>query len=544
MAQANQAAQPRQHDRTHAEPSYGLERVAPLDGETVARALLTHCLDGADALMHATVLGAGSAMDVLRWLRSIPRSWSGERLDRGPSMRPVRLLEEAFGTGLNRWGRRVDAKAIQAFLRSLAAWHQRSMTIPKLDENGTIDWLTADSSQWIIAPHSPYWPASIQDLATHSTWATPLCLWGRGNPCALVSCDEPVSIVGSRGVNRYGHDSAHQLSYAVAIRGHTVVSGGAMGTDAAAHWGAVAARRELGDEAGPTIAVFAGGLSHIGPTANMRLFDSIVGTGGALISELCPPTIPHARRFLLRNRIIAALAHTVVVCQARLRSGAINTANWAADLNRVLYAIPGTIDSPCNAGCNRLIHDGKAILLHRVDRSDELCHAQHLPHRPIVHSDGDADPPHTSCMTAHDEQAGPPPSTPTDRQPTQDATMTSPTRPLPSDEQDAYAAVRRAIRACHAQSIPASLDAVLAHIRTQYTPLHDQQTTPSAQSAPTMADLLRTVGMMELEGRLSLEHGQLTEPRKRQDVIPATDSAPDRRARRPHRACLTRQEGT
>lgn len=114
---------------------------------------------------------------------------------------------------------------------------------------------------------------------------------------------------------------------------------------------------------GKTIAVFAGGLNHMGPRCNYQLFEQIIAKGGACISELCPDTIPVGHRFLLRNRIIAALASKIIVAQARLQSGALNTATWATDLNRELYAIPGDINQPNNAGCNKLIHDSQAIIL-------------------------------------------------------------------------------------------------------------------------------------------------------------------------------------
>lgn len=109
--------------------------------------------------------------------------------------------------------------------------------------------------------------------------------------------------------------------------------------------------------AGRTVAVFAGGLNHAGPQCNSELFDGIAENGGALVSELCPGTIPEARRFLSRNRIIAALSSTLVVTQARLRSGALNTVNWGSELQRDIHAVPGNIDMPGNGGCNRLIQE-------------------------------------------------------------------------------------------------------------------------------------------------------------------------------------------
>lgn len=153
-----------------------------------------------------------------------------------------------------------------------------------------------------------------------------------------------------------------------------------MGTDACAHWGALDARRaDYGaeDGGGRTVAVFAGGLDHIGPHANDNLFACILRNDGALLSESCPETIPEPRRFLLRNRIIAALASSVIVTQARRRSGALNTANWAADLGREVYAAPGTITTPRNAGCNALIRDNKAVILCSVHDIDTICHKAH-----------------------------------------------------------------------------------------------------------------------------------------------------------------------
>lgn len=213
----------------------------------------------------------------------------------------------------------------------------------------------------IIAPHHPCWPSQLNDLSLRTDWASPLCLWGKGDPKALVSCPEPVGIVGSRGVSDYGRQSAHELALRMARAGHLVVSGGALGTDAAAHWGAVKAMDEMSAAlAGRTVAVFAGGLNHIGPKSNQNLFEQIESHSGALISELCPGTVPEARRFLLRNRLIAALSSTLIVAQARARSGALNTAGWANELNRNLFAVPGDITMPHNTGCNRLIQDGRA----------------------------------------------------------------------------------------------------------------------------------------------------------------------------------------
>ncbi|MBW3095323.1 DNA-protecting protein DprA [Bifidobacterium sp. 64T4] len=341
--------------------------------DALARAVLTFCLDGADALMYATVKGAGNAAEALRLLiESLPGTAGCDAA--------MRKLEGTFLVGLSRWGRKPDNRAVKVFRRSVEGWHARLGVLPSLDWHGLEGWFTMDGSQWLIGPQDAAWPAQLTDLSTHKDWAAPLCLWGMGDARALTSCASPVAVVGSRGVTDYGRLVAREVAARAASDGHLIVSGGALGTDAAAHWGALDAVRQRGLEAaGRTVAVFAGGLNHIGPSSNMRLFEAMREYGGALISEMCPDTIPEARRFLLRNRIIAALSSTVVVAQARVRSGALNTAGWGNDLDRVVLAAPGEITAPNNAGCNRLISRAEAIILTSTSGITEFCHAPHEP---------------------------------------------------------------------------------------------------------------------------------------------------------------------
>ncbi|MFC5222746.1 DNA-processing protein DprA [Bifidobacterium leontopitheci] len=357
-----------------------------LDERTLALAVLTFCLNTADAMMTALLKGAGDPVTALRLIRessgTIPGG-SSPGSDGTGSPRPgtaSKEIERVFCTGLSRWGTKPTPRMMQSFRASLAGWHHRLEVIPTWDADELASWFTMDGGQWIIGPHHPCWPHMLDDLTTIRQVAAPLCLWGRGDMGALVACDAPIGIVGSRGANDYGISMARTIAECAAADGHTVVSGGAMGIDAAAHWGALAAQRGVGDSGavtGRTVAVFAGGLNHMGPQRNAELFARIEAEGGALVSEMCPGTIPEARRFLARNRIIAALSSTLVVAQARLRSGALSTAAWAGDLNRLLVALPGDIDRPGNAGCNRLIHDGKAILLDSLDHVADMCHAAH-----------------------------------------------------------------------------------------------------------------------------------------------------------------------
>lgn len=401
-----------------------------IDAETLSRAILTFCLDGADAIMYALILGAPNACAIVQKLRMITailcekyestykndnkqlklildetqitksntslenseQNINNENsniykhetqisknydssTDKNSNEEFIKIiennphtnvLEQYFLQGLSSWGYKNTQCLTSTLHRSIIKWCMRLSHLPSWNIQQLTSWFTMNKTQWIISPSSPYWPIQLQDLALHGRWAPPLCLWGLGNPGALIQCNHPIAIVGSRGCDDYGHEIARRLAYESSLRGHTVISGGAMGIDAAAHWGSLESREVCESQStpsGPTIAVFAGGLNNIGPSSNANLFEKIITNGGACISELCPNTTPIARRFLIRNRIIAALASKVIVAQARIRSGALNTACWATNLNRELYAIPGDITSPHNTGCNELIGDGKAIMI-------------------------------------------------------------------------------------------------------------------------------------------------------------------------------------
>ncbi|MFD0704820.1 DNA-processing protein DprA [Alloscardovia venturai] len=255
--------------------------------------------------------------------------------------------------------------------------------------------LTQNYNYWLICPHESCWPEQFSDLPLHTDEDVPLCLWGLGDMHALVSCPEPISIVGSRNVDAYGRTTAFNAAKSAANHGHLVISGGAMGTDAAAHWGAISAD-ENSHCAGRTIAIMAGGLNHIGPARNATLFQRIQEYDGAIISELPPNVIPEPYRFLKRNRLIAAMSSVTLIAQAQHRSGALNTATWAADLNRTVVAAPGNINTPYNTGCNRLIYDGKASILVSAHSLEDFCHSPH--ERLMPSTDIEINPPQPALL--------------------------------------------------------------------------------------------------------------------------------------------------
>jgi DNA processing protein len=149
-----------------------------------------------------------------------------------------------------------------------------------------------------------------------------------------------------------------------------VVSGGALGIDAQAH-------KSTLDFGGQTIAVMAGGLDRLYPSKNLDLFEEIKQSG-LLVSEMPPGTSPARWRFLQRNRLIAALGRATVVVEAGFRSGSINTAGHANELDRPVGAVPGPINSTRSAGCHRLIRERRAELIATPADLFELLNLRNL----------------------------------------------------------------------------------------------------------------------------------------------------------------------
>jgi DNA processing protein len=212
-----------------------------------------------------------------------------------------------------------------------------------------------EDDEWPAWPFTAFGPAAARGL----DWAVaPLALWVRG-PARLDELSaRAVAVVGARAATSYGDHVASELGYELADRGVTVVSGAAYGIDGAAHRGALAA-------AGPTLAVLGCGVDYGYPSGHAGLLRRIA-EGGALVSEYAPGTPPAKHRFLARNRLIAVLTDGTVVVEAGARSGARNTSAAAAQLGRVVMAVPGPVTSGMSRGCNVLIRSGAAVLVDGV----------------------------------------------------------------------------------------------------------------------------------------------------------------------------------
>ncbi|HEY1067313.1 MAG TPA: DNA-processing protein DprA [Pirellulales bacterium] len=173
-----------------------------------------------------------------------------------------------------------------------------------------------------------------------------------------------VAIVGSRHGTRYGLQQAEKFAGTLARAGLTIVSGLARGVDGAAHRAAI-------DAGGRTIAVLGGGLGKIYPPEHRGLADD-VAEHGAVISEAPLDAEPKSGMFPQRNRIISGLSLGIVVVQAALRSGALSTAQHAAEQGREVFAVPGPVDDPMSRGCHRLIRDGVRLVESAQDVLEDL----------------------------------------------------------------------------------------------------------------------------------------------------------------------------
>lgn len=244
------------------------------------------------------------------------------------------------------------------------AWTRRAELV-RLD---ALEGMTSRYGLRFIIPSDPEWPASLADL-DHSEpvqrWGgMPLGLWVRGQTSLADMVRDAVAVVGCRASTAYGDRVAAELGAGLAVSGTTVISGGAFGIDAAAHRGALA-------EDGPTIAVMAGGLDEVYPRAHTTLLET-VAQQGLLVSEAPPGARPSRRRFLTRNRLIAALSAGVVVVEATSRSGARNTVSWAASCFRHVMAVPGPVGNSTSYLPHWLIRQHEAELVTGVEDVREI----------------------------------------------------------------------------------------------------------------------------------------------------------------------------
>jgi DNA processing protein len=203
----------------------------------------------------------------------------------------------------------------------------------------------------------PRYPAALRNIA-----GSPIALYVAGN--VEVLNDPQLSIVGSRNPTPSGRETAFEFAESLAARGLGITSGLAEGIDTAAHRGALSGQ-------GITVAVFGSGIDVIYPSNNLHLSEQILFQG-ALISEFPLGTPPRRANFPQRNRLIATLSLGTLVVEAARRSGSLITARLAADHNRELFAVPGSIHNPLSRGCHELIRQGAKLTETTADILSEL----------------------------------------------------------------------------------------------------------------------------------------------------------------------------
>ncbi len=238
----------------------------------------------------------------------------------------------------------------------------RSQTINALmlpswsDVDRDVDWLAATGAQ-LIPFGNAYYPELLAQISS-----APIVLFVQGQAGLLKS--PQIAIVGSRNPSMRGRELGQEFAKQLTQAGLTVTSGLALGVDAAAHQGALAA-------SGPTVAVAGTGLDRVYPARHRELAETIVQTG-AYISEFVPGAGARAEHFPRRNRIISGLSYGVLVVEAALKSGSLITAHFAAEQGREVFAIPGSIHNPLSRGCHSLIRQGAKLVEGVEDIMEEL----------------------------------------------------------------------------------------------------------------------------------------------------------------------------
>ena len=282
-------------------------------------------------------------------------TWLSLCLDAGSSH--LLPLLQKFGTPLDIY--KTPIKALQESLL-LSANELKRMNNKNLDRVYKIFDECKESKIDIISFDSPLYPCGLKNISN-----PPACLYIKGS---LKDMNELpiICVIGSRKVSEYGKLVAWSLSGRLAYGGMTVLSGGAMGGDAAAHQGALAV-------GGKTIAVIPCGLNYDYLKTNSFL-RKLITDNGCLISELPPSTPLYKNAFQLRNRLLSALSLGVIVVEAPKKSGTLITVKHALEQGKDIFVITGKPDDPNYEGSNALLKDGAKPVFGANDVFDEYIH--------------------------------------------------------------------------------------------------------------------------------------------------------------------------
>ncbi len=295
--------------------------------------------------------------------------WIGLNLVRGIGAVRFRHLLDFFGDAKTAW------HASEPHLRAAGLSEKIAQNLIQLRAGVDLSLIETQLNALhvtVLTWDDPQYPRRLHEIDQ-----PPPILYVRGT---LTDADEwAVAIVGTRRVTTYGRQVTEQLATALAQNGITVISGLARGTDSIAHQTALKA-------GGRTISVLGSGVDRLYPPENKRLAEEMIEKG-AVMSDYPLGTQPEASNFPPRNRIISGLAMAVVVVEASQQSGALITAEFAAEQGREVFAVPGSIFAPQSQGTNRLIQQGARPMLSPQEILEALNLgrvAQHREARAII----------------------------------------------------------------------------------------------------------------------------------------------------------------
>ena len=256
----------------------------------------------------------------------------------------------------DRVGSAMLSKLSAAAGSAVAAWESYPGKVAR--SGGEVDWegeerRAANYRINILTALDEGYPVRLKEAP-----GAPLALYVKGDVAALSK--PSIAMIGTRRATSYGLAVAEKLAFDLAKAGWTVVSGLAVGIDAAAHRGALAA-------GGVTVGVIGSGLDRFYPDENRELAREMVKSGGAVVSEFPFGRPADQTTFPIRNHVVAALVAGVVAVECPARSGTLITTSFAADLGRTVMAVPARIDSRMSAGCLSLIRDGATLVRNADD---------------------------------------------------------------------------------------------------------------------------------------------------------------------------------
>lgn len=288
-----------------------------------------------------------------RWSNGITETAYWLAISRWPNIGPRRALRlrQELGTGAAVW--QADADALQTVLGLKTESISAILAERQRQDPGSLLERVTKAGAWVVSFADAAYPPTM-----HQLFDPPIVLLGWGQP--LTAHARHLAIVGSRRMTSYGRQITDQLLAGLAGTDVVIISGLARGIDGEAHRAALA-------NGLVTWAVLGSGFGNLYPKQHRDLALQIVANGGTLLSEYWPDVRPEPHHFPARNRIIAALADTVLVVEADQKSGSLITVDHALDLGRDIWAVPGNVTSRFSRGTNNLLRHGATLIASSED---------------------------------------------------------------------------------------------------------------------------------------------------------------------------------